>query len=77
MSDSYNAIVLHKWDLVLQALHVGVNVLLSDTDVIWLRSPFSDLLLRQQGCDILGSTNAQVTNVPFCRRETVPPRPVL
>ena len=75
MSDSYNAIVLHKWDLVLQALHVGVNVLLSDTDVIWLRSPFSDLLFRQQGCDILGSTNAQVTNVPFCRRETVPPRP--
>jgi len=56
-SPEYNKIVFHKWVITLQALRAGANVLLSDTDVVWLKDPLSEIVNTYGKCDMALTTD--------------------
>ena len=56
-SQDYNKIVFHKWLITLRALRAGANVLLSDTDVVWLKDPLSEIVNTYGECDMALTTD--------------------
>ena len=51
-TEGYNKIVFHKWFITQRALEAGANVILSDTDVVWLKDPVREILRDHSTCDI-------------------------
>lgn len=63
-SKAYNRIVFHKWIIALNALSIGVNVLLTDADVIWLKNPLPGLARNYPNCSILASCEDSLNSEP-------------
>lgn len=55
----YNEMVKNKWAIVDTVLNAGVNVLLSDIDVVWFQNPFAYMASTGQSCSILPSSSDQ------------------
>jgi hypothetical protein len=58
-NNDYNKIVRNKWSLIASVLGMGVNVLISDIDVVWYRDPLPGLSSTSANCGMLFSSNDQ------------------
>lgn len=59
----YNEIVKNKWAFVDTVLNTGVNVLLTDIDVIWFQNPFDYMASQNTGCSMLLTTSTNDANL--------------
>lgn len=59
----YNEIVKNKWAIVDSVLNTGVNVLLTDIDVIWFQDPFDYMASHDAHCSMLLTTSTNDPNL--------------